>query len=191
MPLFVCSRCGCVDNTAESMGSAIAIHTSRAPSAAASYRKVLGLTPEQEFGRYCSVCNPIWFTVGSYGIGPNPKPTPGFGIWHGRFKREFLPKGEFITNDMGEIVRKGLIPEKPASYYRETEWPPTFTIHGDDDLHFVGDDTCPAGWCNGGRSRPFLHEGCGGLVHANFGDENYDDYWLVTQCDKCGEAIDR
>ena len=53
--------------------------------------------------------------------------------------------------------------------------------------HRIGDPTCDDGWCGGGRF-PKPCE-CGGLIHANFGDENYDgDYWLYKKCDRCGEA---
>lgn len=63
------------------------------------------------------------------------------------------------------------------------------SLDGDED-HRVGDETCDAGWCNG-------HQGsydyprrcqCGGLIHADFGDENSDgDYWLFERCDRCGD----
>lgn len=29
---------------------------------------------------------------------------------------------------------------------------------------------------------------CPGLIHASFGDEMQDGYWLYTKCDVCGEA---
>jgi len=30
---------------------------------------------------------------------------------------------------------------------------------------------------------------CGGLIHAEFGDESYDgDYWLYYKCDECGST---
>jgi hypothetical protein len=32
---------------------------------------------------------------------------------------------------------------------------------------------------------------CGGLIHAQFGDENLDgDYWLFKHCDKCGDSYE-
>lgn len=50
--------------------------------------------------------------------------------------------------------------------------------------HEVGDDVCTVGWC--GNGFPITCE-CGGLIHADFGDENMDcEYWLYTLCDRCG-----
>ena len=61
--------------------------------------------------------------------------------------------------------------------------------HPDGDEHNTGDQECPAGWCGTfNYPRPCEQAGCNGLVHADFGDENYDcDYWLYTKCDVCGE----
>lgn len=61
-------------------------------------------------------------------------------------------------------------------------------VFGDSDYeHEVGNPNCGHGWC-GGTSYPKKCE-CGGLIHANFGDEDMDcNYWLYTMCDKCGES---
>lgn len=57
----------------------------------------------------------------------------------------------------------------------------TITIDG--VKHKVGDKECGECWTD----YPTKCD-CGGLIHAEFGDENYDcDYWLYTKCDKCGE----
>lgn len=48
--------------------------------------------------------------------------------------------------------------------------------------HAIGDDDCDDCW----RGYPVLCE-CGGLIHADWGDETGDGYWLYTKCDKCGE----
>jgi hypothetical protein len=52
--------------------------------------------------------------------------------------------------------------------------------------HEVGNKDCDAGWCgSSGYPRPCK---CGGLIHADFGDEDSDcNYWLYLKCDKCGE----
>jgi len=51
--------------------------------------------------------------------------------------------------------------------------------------HKVGDKDCKEGWC--GMAFPRECQ-CGGLIHADFGDENYDgDYWLHKRCDICGD----
>jgi len=53
----------------------------------------------------------------------------------------------------------------------------------DHNNHFTGDKKCSGCW--GNYPEPCK---CGGLIHAEFGDENYDgDYWLYYRCDKCGE----
>jgi hypothetical protein len=127
--LFVCSKCGCVDNTALSNGYHSMVMLSLSPQDArtievlANARATLGLAPDAPLGVYCSVCTPIWFDHGSYGKGPNPNPTPGKGLWHGEFPRQFLPHGLFEKGPDGEIRSKGGI-EKPEDYYRDTEWRP-------------------------------------------------------------------
>jgi hypothetical protein len=53
--------------------------------------------------------------------------------------------------------------------------------------HTIGNDKCESGWCDGGHSYPVRCK-CGGLIHANFGDEYPDgDYFFDRLCDKCGE----
>jgi len=52
--------------------------------------------------------------------------------------------------------------------------------------HKIGDEDCKEGWC--GNNYPKRCK-CGGLIHADFGDEDTDsNYWLYTKCDKCGES---
>ena len=51
--------------------------------------------------------------------------------------------------------------------------------------HIVGDENCCQGWCGEEYPKPCS---CGGLIHADFGDEDIDcNYWLYTRCDKCGK----
>jgi len=51
--------------------------------------------------------------------------------------------------------------------------------------HKVGDKDCYEGWCGG--EYPKACE-CGGLIHADFGDEDSDcNYWLFKKCDRCGD----
>ncbi|MDO8435272.1 MAG: hypothetical protein Q7S89_01155, partial [bacterium] len=63
--------------------------------------------------------------------------------------------------------------------------PKTFVFGESDDQHPIGDPLCAEGWC-GTDGLPKACS-CGGLVHANFGDENEDGYWLFRRCDKGGE----
>lgn len=62
-------------------------------------------------------------------------------------------------------------------------------IHPDSSMdynHIVGNNECTEGWC--GSDYPKNCE-CGGLIHADFGDENLDcDYWVHEKCDKCGKT---
>jgi len=65
-------------------------------------------------------------------------------------------------------------------------------IHPDSSMdyqHEVGNENCEEGWCE--RDTYPKKCKCGGLIHADFGDENSDcNYWLYTECDKCGESED-
>jgi len=63
----------------------------------------------------------------------------------------------------------------------------TFSFGDSNYPHVIGNNECDQGWCSA-KGYPTKCQ-CGGLIHANFGDENYDgDYWLYTKCDKCGES---
>lgn len=64
----------------------------------------------------------------------------------------------------------------------------TFDVSGEGLYqHKIGDIHCQAGWCNDRTGYPRDCK-CGGLIHADFGDENNDcEYWLYKKCDKCGE----
>ena len=55
--------------------------------------------------------------------------------------------------------------------------------------HKVGDVGCCESWCGPGVVDFYPKKcSCGGLIHADFGDDYDDgDYWLYTKCDKCGE----
>ena len=68
----------------------------------------------------------------------------------------------------------------------------TFTVGEYDEPHSAGDAECGIGWCSGSGwsyPHPCEREGCSGLVHAEFGDEDWDcNYWLYTKCDVCGES---
>ena len=65
----------------------------------------------------------------------------------------------------------------------------TIDVSGDGlYAHRVGNRQCNEGWCNGGDEYPKPCK-CGGLIHADFGDEDEDGgYWLYVKCDKCGQG---
>ena len=65
---------------------------------------------------------------------------------------------------------------------------PNWGIDEDFSDHIIGNIKCKEGWCGELTGYPIKCK-CGGLIHAEFGDENYDgDYWLYLRCDKCGES---
>jgi hypothetical protein len=65
---------------------------------------------------------------------------------------------------------------------------PKVMVLGDiEDEHIVGDIDCGVGWCD---TFGFPKQcACGGVIHASFGDEDWDGYWLYKKCDKCGETF--
>ena len=61
----------------------------------------------------------------------------------------------------------------------------TFEIDG--MTHYKGAKQCSQCWDD---SYPRDCQ-CGGRIHAEFGDENWDgDYWLFIVCDRCGDEHD-
>jgi hypothetical protein len=64
-----------------------------------------------------------------------------------------------------------------------------YSILIDGNQHKVGNKECTEGWC-GSKGLPAKCS-CGGLIHAEFGDEDADgDYWLMKMCDKCGSSFE-
>ena len=56
--------------------------------------------------------------------------------------------------------------------------------------HESGNKNCREGWCDGIHGFPCPCK-CGGLIHADFGDEDSDcNYWLHKKCDNCGENFE-
>lgn len=52
--------------------------------------------------------------------------------------------------------------------------------------HAVGSLDCDGCWS--GFPQPCTEPDCTGLVHAEFEDESWDDYWLTYRCDRCGST---
>jgi len=48
------------------------------------------------------------------------------------------------------------------------------------DGHTVGDRNCAGCWCDWPRVCS-----CGGIVHAEFFEADWDNYYLTIQCDRC------
>lgn len=87
MSLFQCDNCGCVENTALT-----SVCTKWRPRifdwAGIEHLKCKEL---------CCACAPRKYSDGT--------PTQ-FGVWHDRFERIYLPKGEWITNAQGNLEHK-------------------------------------------------------------------------------------
>lgn len=61
-----------------------------------------------------------------------------------------------------------------------------FEEHEDFGLHGVGNTSCQKGWCGcWGYPKPCA---CGGLVHAEYEDEDYDNVYLNYKCDRCNST---
>lgn len=117
MSLFQCSKCGCIDNTVTSRHGYEGIYRLIPEDVLKSYREVLKLKPEDNFGIYCCVCSPIWFDEnGKYGIGPKPEIDIKLYEWHNIFPRRFLPLGEWITDEETGNLKHKTTGEK--NYYK-------------------------------------------------------------------------
>jgi hypothetical protein len=91
----------------------------------------------------------------------------------------WVPKLADPTRPTTEEIAAGvdLTPEDPAE---------KMPLGDSGDEHIVGAPKCLACWAD--YPKACEQEGCTGLVHASFGDENADcEYWLYTKCDVCGE----
>ena len=88
MSLFQCDNCGCQENTALS-----------AQGCNGFFEKLFdwSYAPERKGMRLCSACAPVKYRDGN---------ATRFGEWHGVFPRVYLPKGEFITNERGNLEHK-------------------------------------------------------------------------------------
>lgn len=84
MSLFQCERCGCCENTA------LAAQGFRYMRAYFDWDGI-----EDRKGKLlCSACGPTLYRDGN---------TTGYGVWHDKFERVFLPMGLFKTNQKGNL----------------------------------------------------------------------------------------
>ena len=86
MSLFQCGVCGCVENTALSCQGCDGF--------AVKWFKWDGIE-DRKGKKLCSACAPTMYSDG--------KPT-GYGAWHGRFPRRFLPMDMFHTSPTGNLA---------------------------------------------------------------------------------------
>ena len=87
MSLFQCENCGCKENTA------------LASTYSWMFPESYDWTGKEERRgkKLCSACLPEKYSDGT---------ETGHGKWHGKFDRHFLPKGEFVTDDEGNLRHK-------------------------------------------------------------------------------------
>lgn len=85
MSLFQCENCGCCENTALSCQGCRVM---------AKHFDWSGIE-ERNGMQICSACAPAKHNSGT--------PT-GMGIWHDKFDRVFLPKGQFKTDQQGNLA---------------------------------------------------------------------------------------
>ena len=88
MSLFQCQVCGCCENTALSAQGFKPLFM----------QKCFDWTyaPERKGLLLCSACGPTNYRDG--------EPTK-FGKWHGEFDQEFLPLGEYQTDNQGNLEK--------------------------------------------------------------------------------------
>lgn len=85
MSMFQCEVCGCRENTAYAMQGFRGITECYDWSYA----------PERAGLLLCSACGPALEANGS---------PSGFGQWHGKFERVYLPMGMFMRNHRGNLA---------------------------------------------------------------------------------------
>lgn len=106
MSLFQCDRCGCVENTALSEGGYLIsglVTEDEPPEIVKSYKAAVGLKEEEPFGNYCCVCCPMQFDKkGEFKIFEEKDRRQ----WHSDFPRTFLAKGEWETDERGNLRNK-------------------------------------------------------------------------------------
>ncbi len=105
MSLFQCEKCGCVENTA------LSCQGFKSMADLFSWKGI----EEWKGKRLCSACGPTRY---------HDDQLTNFGVWHGKFQRCYLPKGEFQTDRVGNIEhiatgKSGVALEK---YYSHTEY---------------------------------------------------------------------
>lgn len=84
MSLFQCDVCGCCENTA------LACQGFQFLSDCFDW----SYAPKREGLKLCSACGPVSYKTDG---------LTEYGKWHNEFDRVFLPKGEFHTNNRGNL----------------------------------------------------------------------------------------
>ena len=96
--------------------------------------------------------------------------------------------GESVVVAGGDVTRLALMVDD-AKEGLNLDGEQTILVSEYGNPHIVGDESCTVGWCDGGRTYPARCD-CGGLIHADFGDESSDgDFWLYLKCDRCHKCF--
>ena len=103
MAEYQCPKCGCKEN------SAYGLYHTRFQTDLYNWEG----KEELKGQALCSACAPATYKDG--------KPSK-FGMWHGKFKRVFLPKGMFVTANGGNLVHR-VTGERYGDYISDTEYP--------------------------------------------------------------------
>lgn len=104
MSLFQCGGCGCIENTALTRGYLTFSH------------KFLNFKGKEHLKgrRLCSACTPATYLKGT---------GTGMGTWHGEFKQNFLPKGKYTTDRVGNLVSIADPDQDYTAFIRDSEYP--------------------------------------------------------------------
>ena len=89
MSLFQCGNCGCCENTA--------LSGQGCDGYAETFYDWTGLE-DRKGKKLCSACAPTKYADGE---------PSDLGVWHGEFRRVFLPMGMFRTNERGNLEHIG------------------------------------------------------------------------------------
>ena len=111
MSIYQCQVCGCAENTALGW-----YHC----------RHMENLNKPEDLGiAKCSACAPTEYPSGE-------KHKEFNGEWHGEYKRNFLPHGEFFINEVGNLehLHTGLIGNKAYEEFgRDTMYPKEMDVY--------------------------------------------------------------
>ncbi len=116
MSLFQCHICGCRENTACANQGFIR-------------DRLFDWSGIEEYRgkKLCCVCGPKYYSDGKTRVKLDLGLDSGYvGVWHGRFDRIFLPKGEFTTDRVGNLVHISNPNKTVATEGRSSEYEPQY-----------------------------------------------------------------
>jgi hypothetical protein len=110
MSIFQCENCGCAENTA----------CSEQGFKMMSELFDWSYNPSLEGKLLCRACGPTHYKGGSKMKADH---WGEYGVWHNRFERRYLPRGEFKTNNQGNLehIESGLIGNEAYKQFARSE----------------------------------------------------------------------